>query len=78
VLIDSDIPHLPPEWLEDALAVLRRTLDVAACLGLQVVQRSAAFDVDDYAGLQRLERLLEEDTSIPALHTRAWLNQNTF
>ena len=58
--------------------VLSRTLEVAARLELQIVQLPTAFDVDDYAGLQRLERLLEEDTSIPALHTRAWLNQNTF
>ena len=116
VMIGSDLPHLPTERLEVALAALRqgaglvigpsedggyylaglkephaelfdlpmgdsqvlsRTLDIAARLELQVVQLPDAFDVDDFAGLQRLERLLKEDSSIPAQHTRAWLSQHS-
>jgi len=41
------------------------------------VQLPAAFDVDDFASLQRLERLLKDNTSIPALHARAWLTKYT-
>lgn len=64
-----DLPMSNPQ-------VLERTLEAAARLQLEVFQLPVTFDIDTAADLERLQRLLEEDEAIPAMHTRAWLYEH--